>query len=81
VGRPPQTATNEIKNRRVDSSKGFKETNSTNARADNNPYRLIPRTKVFYCDPCCATQKSHAERNHEELRRIQLKGTGFNSLD
>ena len=52
-----------------------------NARADNNPYRLIPRTKVFYCDPYCATQKPHVERNHEELRRILLKGTSFNSLD
>ncbi len=29
VKRPPQTITNEIKNRRVDSNKGFKETNST----------------------------------------------------
>ena len=28
-----------------------------NARADNNPLRLIPRTRVFYCDPYCATQK------------------------
>ena len=27
VKRPPQTVTNEIKNRRIDSSKGFKETN------------------------------------------------------
>ena len=52
-----------------------------NARADNNPCRLIPRTKVFYCDPYCATQKPHVERNHEELRRILLKGTSFNSLD
>ena len=52
-----------------------------NARADNNPYRLVPRTKVFYCDPYCATQKPHVERNHEELRRILLKGTSFNALD
>ena len=29
----------------------------------------------------CATQKPHVERNHEELRRILLKGTSFNSLD
>ena len=52
-----------------------------NARADNNPYKLVPRTKVFYCDPYCATQKPHVERNHEELRRILLKGTSFNALD
>ena len=29
VKRPPQTITNEIKNRRVDSSKGLKDTNAT----------------------------------------------------
>ena len=52
-----------------------------NARADNNPHRLVPRTKVFFCDPYCATQKPHVERNHEELRRILPKGTSFNSLD
>ena len=52
-----------------------------NARADDNPHRLVPRTKVFYCDPYCATQKPHVERNHEELRRILLKGTSFNALD
>lgn len=52
-----------------------------NARAVNNPYKLIPRTKVFCCDPYCATQKPHVERNHEELRRILLKGTSFNALD
>jgi hypothetical protein len=52
-----------------------------NARANNNPHKLIPRTKVFYCDPYCATQKPHVERNHEELRRILLKGTSFNALD
>ena len=51
-----------------------------NARADNNPYRLTPRTKVFYCDPYCATQKPHVERNHEELRRILVKGTSFDGL-
>ncbi len=52
-----------------------------NARAENNPNRLIPRTKVFYCDPYCSTQKPHVERNHEELRRILLKGTSFNALE
>lgn len=52
-----------------------------NARAPHNPHKLIPRTKVFYCDPYCATQKPHVERNHEELRRILLKGTSFDSLD
>ena len=51
-----------------------------NARADNNPHRLVPRTRVFYCDPYCATQKPHVERNHEEVRRILLKGTSFDGL-
>ena len=52
-----------------------------NARADNNPLKLVPRTRVFYCDPYCATQKPHVERNHEELRRILVKGTSFDGLD
>ena len=52
-----------------------------NARTENNPYKLIPRTKVFYCDPYCATQKPHVERNHEEMRRILIKGTSFDTLD
>lgn len=52
-----------------------------NARTPNNPYKLVPRTKVFYCDPYCATQKPHIERNHEELRRILVKGASFNALD
>lgn len=52
-----------------------------NARAENNPLKLIPRTKVFYCDPYCATQKPHVERNHEEMRRILPKGTSFDALD
>ena len=53
----------------------------SSTRADNNPLRLIPRTRVFYCDPYCATQKPHVERNHEELRRILVKGTSFDGLD
>ena len=52
-----------------------------NARAENNPYKLIPRTKVFYCDAYCSSQKPHIERFHVELRRILVKGTSFNSLD
>ena len=52
-----------------------------NARAENNPYKLIPRTKVFYCDPLCATQKPRIERVHEELRRILIKGTNFDLID
>ena len=52
-----------------------------NARADHNPYKLIPRTKVFYCDPYCATQKPRIERVHEELRRILIKGTNFDLID
>ncbi len=52
-----------------------------NARAQNNPNKLIARTKVFYCDPYCSTQKPHVERNHEELRRILPKGTSFDALE
>ena len=52
-----------------------------NARADHNPYRLIPRTRVFHCDPYCATQKPRIERVHEELRRILIKGTNFDLID
>jgi len=51
-----------------------------NARAENNPYKLIPRTKVFYCDAYCSSQKPHVERFHVELRRILTKGTSFNAL-
>ena len=29
IGRPPQTVTNEIKSRRIDSAKGLKPTNAT----------------------------------------------------
>ncbi len=52
-----------------------------NARTPHNPYKLIPRTKVFYCDPYCATQKPHVERNHVELRHVLVKGSSFDALD
>jgi IS30 family transposase len=32
------------------------------------------RCRVFYCDPQATNQKSEAERNHEQLRRILPKG-------
>ncbi len=32
------------------------------------------RCRVFYCDPMKSNQKSQAERNHEQLRRILPKG-------
>ncbi len=32
------------------------------------------RCRVFYCDPMRSNQKSQAERNHEQLRRIFPKG-------
>lgn len=32
------------------------------------------RCRVFYCDPLQTNQKSQAERNHEQLRRILPKG-------
>ena len=52
------------------------------ARVDpvHNPYKLVRRTRVFFCDAYCASQKPHVERNHEELRRILTKGASFDSL-
>ena len=52
------------------------------ARVDpvHNPYKLVRRTRVFFCDAYCASQKPHVERNHEELRRILTKGVSFDSL-
>lgn len=39
------------------------------------------RCRVFYCDPLNSNQKSQAERNHEQLRRILPKGqTNFDAL-
>lgn len=41
----------------------------------------VRRCKVFYCDPMESNQKSAAERNHEQLRRILPKGrTDFDVL-
>ena len=50
VKRPSQTVTNEIKNRRIDSGKGFKETNST-----CRWYGECRRTHV--CDTNCGMDK------------------------
>lgn len=38
------------------------------------------RTQIFYCDPSAPYQKGAAENNHEFIRRLVPKGTGFNSL-
>lgn len=38
------------------------------------------RTRVFYCDPSAPYQKGAAENNHEFIRRILPKGTGFDEL-
>ena len=49
---------------------------------EHNPTKLEPRgIRVWFTDPYCSTQKPHIERVHEEIRRILLKGTSFNSLD
>lgn len=52
------------------------------ARVDpvHNPYKLVRRTRVFFCDAYCASQKPHVERNHEELRRVLTKGVSFDTL-
>lgn len=40
------------------------------------------RCRVFYCDPMESNQKSPAERNHQQLRRLLPKGrTDFDKLD
>ncbi len=40
------------------------------------------RCRVFYCDPMESNQKSQAERNHEQLRRVLPKGrTDMDRLD
>lgn len=39
------------------------------------------RTRIFYCDPMCPTQKPHIEKAHVLLRRIIPKGTSFQSLN
>lgn len=40
------------------------------------------RCRVFYCDAMNSNQKSQAERNHEQLRRILPKGrSDFDALD
>ena len=35
------------------------------------------RTSIYYCDPMCAWQKPHCEKNHEYIRKICPKGTSF----
>lgn len=35
---------------------------------------MIPRTKVFYCDPSAPYQKGACERNHEFIRKFIPKG-------
>lgn len=50
IGRPPQTVTNEIKSRRIDSAKGLKTTNST-----CRWYGECRRTQV--CDTHCGMRK------------------------
>ena len=36
-----------------------------------------PLTRVFYCDPGKSWQKAHVERNHELLRLVLPKATGY----
>lgn len=39
------------------------------------------RTRIFYCDPMCPTQKPRVEKAHVLLRRIIPKKTSFQSLN
>lgn len=41
---------------------------------------MIPRTKVFYCDPRASYQKPKVEVNHEFIRRILPAGKSFDAL-
>ncbi len=36
--------------------------------------------RLFYCNPYASYEKPHVENNHENLRKILPKGTGFDSL-
>jgi len=38
------------------------------------------RTSVFYCHPLASQEKPHVENNHENLRRVFLKGKSLNTL-
>lgn len=38
------------------------------------------RTSIYYCDPMCAWQKPHCEKNHEYIRKICPKGTSFDNM-
>ena len=38
------------------------------------------RTSLFYCNPYASYEKPHVENNHENLRKILPKGTGFDDL-
>lgn len=40
----------------------------------------VPRSRLFYCDPCASWQKGRVERNHEFLRLVLPKGTSFDGL-
>ena len=46
-----------------------------------SPFCAQLRTRIFYCDPYSAYQKSHVENNHLILRRILEKRTSFNDLE
>ena len=39
----------------------------------------VIRTNIYYCDPMCAWQKPHCEKNHEYIRKICPKGTSFDN--
>ncbi len=47
---------------------------------EHNPTKLARRTHVFFCDPYNSQQKPHVERNHEEIRRVLVKGSSFDML-
>lgn len=40
----------------------------------------VIRTSIYYCDPMCAWQKPHCEKNHFYIRKICPKGTSFDHL-
>ena len=47
---------------------------------ETSPKDGTRRTRMFYTRPYTATDKAHAERNHEYIRRVVLKGESFDRL-
>ena len=49
----------------------------TNPRKIENLCDIENMVNIFYCDPCASYQKSHAERNHGNIRKVLPKGNHY----